>query len=91
MAELCGSSCGLLFFSAMILRGLAAGNPPESILLRALAGLVVGFALGAIAGFIAERIVRENAAGKPAKDDSPGSKNDARERRASAADAARAA
>ncbi len=64
VAELYGSTCGLLFFSAMILRGLAVGNPPESVLARALGGLAMGFVLGAIAGVIAARVVRENAAAR---------------------------
>jgi hypothetical protein len=68
VAELYGSTCGLLFFSAMILRGLATGNPPESVLARALGGLALGFIVGVAAGMIAACVVRENAKARLGKD-----------------------
>lgn len=45
----------------MILCGMFAGNPVTSIMTRALLGLLGGFVLGSLAGWIGLYIVRENA------------------------------
>ena len=42
----------MLVFSAMIVRGLLVGNPPEVILERALIGLLCGTLLGCVAGWL---------------------------------------
>ena len=60
MARLCGASCGLLLFSAMIFCGILAGNPAEVIVLRAVGGLFGGLFLGMLAGCIGVLIVRDN-------------------------------
>jgi len=57
---LCGASCGLLVFSAMILCGLLAANPAEIIVLRALGGLFTGFLLGLLVGWIGTLLMQEN-------------------------------
>lgn len=49
----------MLIFSAMVVGGLAAGNPGERIILRALAGLPLGFMLGALVGWIGLQVVRD--------------------------------
>lgn len=62
MARVCGACCGLLVFSAIILCGMLAGNSVEHIILRAVFGLVAGYLLGALSGWIGTCIVRDDAA-----------------------------
>ena len=78
MARICGACCGLLVFSAMIVCGLMAENPAGKIVLRALYGLMGGFALGTVSGWIGTLIVKENTdtapgdnAESPEEDDKP--------------------
>lgn len=44
----------------MIVCGLLAGNPVPQIVLRALLGLLGGFILGSLAGWIGVCVVRDN-------------------------------
>ncbi|MFQ5411624.1 MAG: hypothetical protein ACE5EC_04980 [Phycisphaerae bacterium] len=60
MAELCGAASGLLAFSAMIFCGLYAGNRIETIVLRAVGGLIGGYVLGVLVGWIGTMVVRDN-------------------------------
>lgn len=60
MARILGSCCGLLLFSAMVLRGLLAGNPIEVVMSRALVGLFGGVALGALLGWAGMIVVADN-------------------------------
>jgi hypothetical protein len=60
ITRLTAAIVALLAFAGMILAGLAAGNPFETILYRALIGLVVGLAVGHVAGSLARRIVHEH-------------------------------
>jgi NhaP-type Na+/H+ or K+/H+ antiporter len=60
ITRLTAAIVALLAFAGMILAGLAAGNPFETILYRALIGLVVGLAVGHIAGVLARKIVHEH-------------------------------
>ena len=60
MAQVCGACCGLLVFSAMIVCGLLAGNSVQAIVIRALVGLIGGFVLGSLLGWIGMCIVKEN-------------------------------
>jgi membrane protein DedA with SNARE-associated domain len=53
------ASCALTAFAVGVLSGLFAGNPAETILLRAIIALVVGNLLGFIIGTIGERTVAE--------------------------------
>ena len=62
MARLYGACLGLLLFSALILCGMAVGNSPQKIVLRALVGLAGGYVVGALAGWVAMSVVRDNAA-----------------------------
>ncbi len=62
----------------MIVCGLMAGNPVQSIILRSLCGLMGGFALGTVSGWIGTLIVKENTdtqpgdnAESPEEDDKP--------------------
>ncbi|MBN2563501.1 MAG: hypothetical protein JXQ75_21490 [Phycisphaerae bacterium] len=61
MARVCGACCGLLVFSAMIVCGMLAGNPIQNIITRALLGLIGGFTLGSLVGWIGLFVVKENA------------------------------
>ena len=62
LARLCGACCGLLVFGAMIITGLLARNPIETIVLRAVGGLFGGLFLGMFAGWIGCFVVRDNIA-----------------------------
>ncbi len=59
MASIFGVTCGLLAFSAMILRGLMTGNAVDVILLRALGGLFGFLIAGTIAGWVAARVLED--------------------------------
>ncbi len=61
MAQLCGASCGLLLFSAMVVCGMIAGNPVETITVRAIGGLFGGLMLGMAAGWIGTIVVQDIA------------------------------
>ncbi len=61
MAQLCGASCGLLLFSAMVVCGMMAGNPVETIVVRAIGGLLGGLMLGTVAGWIGTVVVQDVA------------------------------
>ena len=65
MVRLCGACLGLLVFSAMIVRGLLVGNPPEVILERALIGLLGGTLLGCVAGWLGSIVVADNLPSPP--------------------------
>lgn len=62
ITRLTAAIVALLAFAGMILAGLAAGNPFETILYRALIGMVVGLLVGHVAGTLARRIVHEHFA-----------------------------
>jgi uncharacterized membrane protein YeaQ/YmgE (transglycosylase-associated protein family) len=61
VAQLCGASCGLLLFSAMVVCGMIAGNPVETITVRAIGGLFGGLMLGMVAGWIGTIVVQDIA------------------------------
>lgn len=61
MAQLCGASCGLLLFSAMVVCGLLAGNPVEIIAVRAIGGLFGGLMFGMVVGWIGTIVVQDIA------------------------------
>lgn len=52
-----GAVCGLCAFAVAIVAGLSAGNPADTIMLRALVGLIAGQAVGLVCGAVAERTV----------------------------------
>ncbi len=68
MAQVCGACCGLLLFSAMIVCGMLADNSVQRIVLRAVAGLLGGYVLGTVSGWIGMIVIRENL---PAMDPAP--------------------
>ena len=68
MAQLCGVCSGLVVFSAMILRGMLVGNPPQVVILRALIGLVGALVLGQIVGWIGGILMRDNLPEPPPSD-----------------------
>ena len=60
IVRLVAAITGLLTFVGMLLAGVIADNPLTTILLRALAGLACGLAVGALAGWVALTLLREN-------------------------------
>ncbi len=76
MARICGVCCGLLLFSAMIVCGMMAGNPPPKTILRALVGLFVGYLLGLLSGWLGMFVVQENIPAPDGGPDSPTDQND---------------
>ena len=60
ITRLCAAIVALLVFAAMILAGMAVGNPFATIIKRALMGLCGGLVVGYIAGYVSERIVNEH-------------------------------
>ena len=86
MVRRAGACLGLFAFCITIVRGLAVGNTPESILVKALWAMAVFFALGLVLGSLAQVIVQEHivrrtreaaaeyereAAAEPAESDEP--------------------
>jgi hypothetical protein len=69
VARLSGACCGLILFSGMLVCGLLAGNQPESIVLRALVGLIGGVLLGSLAGWIGLHIVNDTPQSPTEKDE----------------------
>jgi hypothetical protein len=65
---------GLTAFAVGIVAGLLAGNPPETILMRALLALVGGQIFGLIVGSIGERTVAEALAASEKYGKSEGAK-----------------
>ncbi len=65
MARLCGACCGLVVFSAMILRGLAVGNSVQVIILRAVTGLFAGLVLGSVVGWVGMILIRDHLPDPP--------------------------
>ena len=59
LSRLTASVVGLLAFAGCIAVGLAAGNPTNTILLRAVGGLVGGMVVGYVAGCLAQVVVNE--------------------------------
>ena len=60
MIRRAGACLGLFAFCITIIRGLAVGNSPESILGKALWAMAVFFALGLVLGALAQMIVQEH-------------------------------
>jgi hypothetical protein len=67
MVRLSAACLGCLGFSVSIVSGLVAGNPAETILLRALYALAAFAALGWVLGGLAYLVVDEHARGKAAE------------------------
>lgn len=61
MVRLCGAALGLLAFGVTVLLGLAAGNPAEVTLLRAVWAMLVFCVLGLSVGWVACRVLDEHA------------------------------
>ncbi|HUN80354.1 MAG TPA: hypothetical protein VMV81_02480 [Phycisphaerae bacterium] len=68
MTKATGACCGLLVFSAMILRGLLVGNEPQVVITRALIGMAAAIVLGQFVGWIGSVIVRDNLPEEPSVD-----------------------
>ncbi len=60
MVRLSGAALGLLAFSVAIVQGLAAGNPAEVVLGRAIWALVLFCVLGLVVGYVAQRVLDEH-------------------------------
>jgi NhaP-type Na+/H+ or K+/H+ antiporter len=61
MVRLCGAALGLLAFGVTIFLGLAAGNPTESILLKAVWALMLFCGIGLFVGWVSHRVMDEHA------------------------------
>ena len=61
MVRLCGAVLGLLAFGVTLLLGLAAGNPSEVTLVRAVWAMLIFCTLGLSAGWVAHRVLDEHA------------------------------
>lgn len=64
-------ACGLTGFAIAILAGLAADNPANVILTRALIAMAACYAVGVFIGMLASRAVREAAASHIADNPAP--------------------
>lgn len=61
MVRLCGAALGFLAFGVTVLLGLIAGNPVETILLRAVWALILFCAGGLLIGWITWRVLDDHA------------------------------
>ena len=61
MVRLCGAALGLLAFGVTVFLGLAAGNPAEVTLLRAVQAMLLFCVLGLCVGWVAYRVLDEHA------------------------------
>ncbi len=61
MVRLTGAALGFFAFAITILLGMAAGNPIETTLQRAMQAMFMFFALGLCVGTVACRVVDENS------------------------------
>ena len=69
MARLCGACCGLVVFSAMIIRGTLAGNSAQQIILRSVTGMFAALLLGGAVGWVGMVLVRDNLPKPPPEPD----------------------
>ena len=58
--NLCAAAFGLLGFSLSLIIGLWAQNPFVTVILRALAGLVVFYILGTVLSVVGQKVILEN-------------------------------
>ncbi len=71
VTRLIACSVALCAFVVALLAGLAAGNPTDLVLSRALASLAACFALGSVVGAVADRTVRDAVASHRARNPDP--------------------
>jgi hypothetical protein len=71
VTRLIACSVALCGFVVALLAGLAAGNPTDLVLSRALASLIACFALGSLVGAMADRTVRDTVASHRARNTDP--------------------
>lgn len=60
MVQRIGAQIALLSFALAVLAGLAVGNPPTTILLRALAALFIGLLVGQFCAWTSKLVVRDH-------------------------------
>lgn len=56
-SQVIAGSCACAAFAIAVARGLAAGNPPDLVLQRAVVAMVVCFVIGSLIGMICQRVV----------------------------------
>ena len=56
-SQVIAGSCACAAFAIAVARGMAAGNPADLILQRALIAMVVCFVIGSVIGMICQRVV----------------------------------
>lgn len=61
MVRLTGATLGFFAFAVTIFIGMAAGNPTETTLVRAMQAMFVFFALGIAVGYVGCRVVDEHS------------------------------
>lgn len=64
MIRLCGAALGFFAFAVTIFLGLAAGNPADVTIRRAVAAMFAFCALGLCTGWVAHRVLDEHALAK---------------------------
>ncbi len=67
MVRRAGACLGLFAFCVTLLRGMAVGNPPTTILSKALWALVLFFMLGLVLGYLAALLFDEHEVGRKTK------------------------
>ncbi len=60
MTRRIAATFALVVFAMCLIEGLRAENPFGTVILRALLGLVVTFAIGLILGVMADKMLKEN-------------------------------
>jgi NhaP-type Na+/H+ or K+/H+ antiporter len=71
MVRNCGACLALLAFGTTILRGLAADNPPEATLVRALWALGVFLIVGLAVGWVGQIVIEEHHRQQSEKETQP--------------------
>jgi len=64
MIRLCGASLGFFAFAVTILLGMAAGNPAEVTIGRAIGAMFLFLLIGLGTGWVANRVLDEHAVAK---------------------------
>lgn len=64
MIRLCGAALGFFAFAVTIFLGLAAGNPAEVTIRRAVGAMFAFCVLGLCTGWVANRVLDEHALAK---------------------------
>jgi hypothetical protein len=64
MVRLCGAALGFFAFSVTVVLGMAAGNPADVTIARAIGAMFVFCLIGLGTGWVANRVLDEHASAK---------------------------